>query len=72
MTKKLYKNKKLLKDLNALRVETGLPKIVAKRRKCLKCGKSFVSMGSWNRLCEICYRSNRYEDNVEPYAIGRN
>lgn len=71
MTKKLYKNKKLLKDLNTLRREAGLPELVQKKRKCLKCGRSFASVGNWNRLCEGCYRSNKHEDGVEPYAVGR-
>ncbi len=70
MTKKLFKNKKLLKDLNELRRESGLPEITAKRRKCLKCNKYFVSMGNWNRICENCFRTNRHEDSIEPYPMG--
>ena len=71
MTKKLYKNKNMLKDLNAFRKESGLPNIVAKNRQCLKCGKNFISTGNYNRICEICCRTNKHEDNVEPYVVGR-
>ena len=72
MTKKIYKNKKLLRALNEFRKEAGLPDIIVKSRKCLKCEKSFISLGIWNRLCESCTRANRHEDIVEPYAVGRN
>lgn len=61
-----------MKSLNNFRRESGLPDIVVKKRKCLKCDKTFSSMGNWNRLCDTCTRSNRYEDTVEPYAVGRN
>ncbi len=27
-------------------------------RKCLKCGKAFLSTGRFNRLCENCAESN--------------
>jgi len=70
VTKKLFKNKRLLKDLNILRKESGLPELIAKKRRCLKCNKFFVSLGNWNRICESCYRSNKHEDNVEPYPMG--
>ena len=71
MSKKLFKNKRLLKDLNDLRKESGLPELAAKKRKCLKCNKNFTSMGNWNRICESCYRTNKHEDSIEPYAMGR-
>lgn len=47
-----------LADINDLRIRSGLPKIVPKRRKCLKCSKSFISMGNWNRICDNCNREN--------------
>lgn len=72
MTKKMYKNKRLVKALNSFRKEAGLPDVVIKKRKCLKCNKIFTSLGIWNRLCELCTRANKHEDTVEPYAVGRN
>ncbi len=72
MTNRNYKNEKLLKSLNNFRKESGLPDIVVKKRKCLKCDKKFTSLGIWNRLCEHCTRGNKHEDVVEPYAVGRN
>jgi glutaredoxin len=30
-----------------------------KRRRCLKCNRSFWSVGSWNRLCSRCNAANR-------------
>ena len=72
MTNKVYKNKRLLKALNNFRKESGLPDIVVKSRRCLKCDKKFTSLGIWNRLCEPCTRANKHEDTVEPYAVGEN
>ncbi len=72
MTNKTYKYKKLLKALNNFRKESGLPDIVVKKRKCLKCDKIFTSLGIWNRLCETCTRTNKNEDAIEPYAVGKN
>jgi hypothetical protein len=72
MTNKVFKNKRLLKTLNNFRKESGLPDIVVKRRRCLKCDKIFTSLGISNRLCEACTRANKNEDTVEPYAVGKN
>jgi len=72
MTNRNYKDKRLLKSLNNLRKELGLPYIVVKKRKCLKCDKIFTSQGTFNRLCETCTRVNKNEDTVESYAVGKN
>tara|TARA_B100000959_G_C14988095_1_gene626506 strand:+ start:1453 stop:1671 length:219 start_codon:yes stop_codon:yes gene_type:complete len=72
MTNRIYHNEKLLKDLNNLRKESGLPDIIVKKRKCLKCDKIFTSLGIGNRLCETCLRTNKNEDAVEPFAVGKN
>jgi hypothetical protein len=36
------------------REELGLPPLVAKQRRCLRCGESFRSKWSGNRLCDAC------------------
>jgi hypothetical protein len=72
MTNKVYKNKRLLKALNTFRNESGLPDIVVKSRRCLKCDKKFTSLGIFNRLCESCTRNNKNEDTAEFYAVGKN
>lgn len=43
-----------IKDTNSLRSMLGLPKIVVKNRKCLRCTKEFFSEGFNNRLCGVC------------------
>jgi|TARA_B100002003_G_scaffold155832_1_gene144489 hypothetical protein len=72
MTNKAYKNKRLLKALNTFRNESGLPDVVVKKWKCLKCDETFTSLGIFNRLCEFCTRNNKNEDTAESYAVGKN
>ena len=36
-----------------------LPRLKKRRRRCLKCNRSFFSEGNWNRLCSRCIASNR-------------
>ena len=71
MRNKIYTNKKLLKALNSFRRESGLPEVVVKRRRCLKCDKAFTSLGKWNRLCDTCTRVNKHDDVIETYALGK-
>jgi len=42
-------------------------------RKCLKCGRDFLSKGIGNRLCEICGRENgkQYKANSVKMSNGR-
>ena len=54
------------------RLFDGLPDVVVKKRKCLKCDKTFTSLGIFNRLCESCTRNNKNEDTAEFYAVGKN
>jgi|TARA_Y100000310_G_scaffold279894_2_gene299297 hypothetical protein len=56
--KTIENNKGLRKDINNARQEIGMPKVVIKKRKCLKCDKKFKSFGVWNRLCDSCTKTN--------------
>jgi hypothetical protein len=45
--------------LNEIRAWFGLPPVSPKKVKCLKCNKRFVSLGSHNRLCDLCKETNK-------------
>jgi len=51
--------KQELRETNALRLSTGLPLLVAKKRACLKCGVKFESDGCHHRLCASCTKDNQ-------------
>lgn len=36
-----------------------LPRLKKRRRRCLKCNRTFWSEGNWNRLCSKCNAANR-------------
>lgn len=40
-------------------------------RDCLKCGKSFRSLGKANRICEKCNASNEYAPRQIKLVTGR-
>ncbi len=42
-----------------LRYPVGKHLTTLTERTCLKCGNTFLSGGTLNRLCEACNRSNR-------------
>lgn len=49
---------KLQMELNQFRQEHDLPPLDIKKRECLKCGQTFLSMHRFNRLCDLCYEEN--------------
>jgi ribosomal protein S27AE len=60
-------NDELLNEINKFRYHEKLPIISKKERKCLKCEKSFVSIGG-NRICGKCkLNETPYMDNT--YAV---
>lgn len=44
----------ILKDINRIRTDAGLPPLKITVRSCLKCEKSFKTLGNTNRLCVNC------------------
>ena len=38
------------------------------RRDCLKCGKSFLSTGTGNRLCRVCNKLNATHSRLATQA----
>ena len=47
-----------VQNVNRFRRDLGLPPIVLKERKCLRCGCMFHSQGAHNRLCDSCAQAN--------------
>lgn len=45
---------KHLKSIQSMRESLGLPKLIIKRRDCLRCGESFLSETQANRMCYTC------------------
>ena len=67
----LAQKKRILKELNIARRQTGLPTFEGTYRTCLKCGRSFFSMGNWNRICEGCTALiHKKEETVELHNVG--
>jgi len=52
--KQVKEREKLLIELNKERLLIGLPPIIPKKRKCLKCDKEFLSESNAVRLCYWC------------------
>ena len=46
-----------LELLNEIRKVAGLPPVVPKERKCLKCNVRFSSTGAHHRLCDACLQA---------------
>lgn len=61
---------KELAELNAFREKEGLPPLVKKERKCLKCKTSFITID--NRICNRCNIHNKSYQNADEsrYAIS--
>lgn len=67
----LSQKKRIIHDLNMARKQTGLPSLEGGSRICLKCGRSFFSMGNWNRICESCsIIISKREESLDTYHIG--
>ena len=43
-----------IEQINEARRLSGLKEIRTKGRRCLRCGRKFVSEGDHNRLCDTC------------------
>lgn len=43
-----------IQSVNELREAVELPPIVIKKRVCLNCSQTFISLGSQNRICDCC------------------
>jgi len=52
--------KKELKSINEFRKLAGYAPLNERKRKCLRCDKSFKSGGNHNRLCDACKSNTRY------------
>ncbi len=49
-----------MKRRHRKKLKTGVgPFRPPKRRRCLKCNRSFLSEGPWNRLCARCNAQNK-------------
>ncbi len=53
---------KILGEVNELRKLCGMKELTYKKRKCLKCGKSFTSEGPHNMCCNWCRWCNGVTD----------
>ena len=45
--------------LNEIRALLGMPPVVLKKRRCLKCNMMFESYGSHHRKCDSCKKNER-------------
>lgn len=53
-------SEKALKEVNKARKYVGLPLLVRKEKRCLKCNKKFFSQDAINqRLCDHCRLMNK-------------
>jgi Zn finger protein HypA/HybF involved in hydrogenase expression len=68
--KKIMDNRE--KNLTQQQVEyhaSLIVKQVKKKRKCTKCGKSFISPSAANRRCDICERDFHYGELAQHIVI---
>jgi hypothetical protein len=42
-----------------------------KKRKCLSCGKVFMSTGKFNKICAHCKRGPAFQWDMEGHSLGR-
>lgn len=67
----LAQKKRILKDINIARSQVGLPKTGGSTKACLKCNRSFYSLGNWNRLCEGCTSIiSKRDESLDTYSIS--
>jgi len=60
-----HKGKETFRLINELRESCNMRPLEIKRMSCLSCGKSFLSHGIHNRLCNNCRENISRIDDVE-------